>query len=204
MKKFKPLLLWGLSLTIVFAFITCQTEAYHTNKIPEMEFEVLPANLGNAYEHPESGLKIQIPKGCIPVQGDFSKIMPDSIIPYPINIKAVFQDTSSQTLVVLSDISQLGAVDFSKMQQNPNTYLNKKSEWQEIKAVVYLYKKQKITQFLLQNSSLVNLKLLIYEGVHRKNQIDYFIPRQVYNTQAKLIESSIGSISFDKENYQAL
>lgn len=204
MIKLKSLLQWGLFLVLSFAAINCQTESYPTNKVPKMEFEVLPANLGYTSEHPDLGLKIQIPKGCNAVEGDFSEIMPESIIPYPLNIKAVFQDTSNQTLVVISDISQLGSLDFSKMQQNPNVFLNKKSEWQEIKPVTYLHKKQKITQFLLQNAALVNLKLLIYEGVHKKTQIDYFIPRQAYNAQAKLIESSIGSISFDEDNYQAL
>lgn len=198
-QKIRPYIL----LIILFVFFqNCQRERSKINSLPEMEFEVIPTNLGLTYQD-SLGFKFNPPKGCSLVKEDYSLINYDTILTYPFEVKAAFLDSLTQTIVVVSDISKLLEKDYLKILKAPKQFFDKKKEWTEIKTAQFSFRKQIITQFLLQNSSLVNFKLLLYEGIKNRYQIDYFIPTNHYSSQAKLIESSIGSIRLNSKNLKS-
>jgi hypothetical protein len=183
---FKTLMVTGF-LTVLLACNLLQS--------PEMKFEIDHHLLGMHEKIPALKVSYHVPAG-------FSKLADTAFSKHnknilsrkekDISISAVYQDTTTGALMILSRVSEDQWEQYHEFVDNtPASPLA--LEWNHVNATTFTYHQFDVQQWLLQDLEWVNFRLLF-----NKNssffQVDYLIPTLKYDKEiARIIESSIGS-----------
>ena len=181
-------------MLIVTAFLTILL-ACNLLQTPEMKFDVNHTLLGLHEKNPALKVNYHVPAG-------FSKLsdttFPDRNKNIPsqkeegITISAVYQDTTTGALMILSQVNEDQWEQYHGFVDNTSAS-PLALEWNHVNATTFTYNKFDVQQWLLQDLEWVNFKLLFNKNASFF-QVDYFVPTLKYDKEiARIIESSIGS-----------
>ena len=183
---FRTLMVIGF-LTILLACNLLQS--------PEMKFDVHHNLLGLYEKNPVLKVNYHVPVG-------FSKLSDATFSDHNKNIlgqkeegiaiSAVYQDTTTGSLMILSRVSEDQWEQYHDFVDN--TLASPLAlEWNYVNATTFTYNKFDVQQWLLQDLEWVNFRLLFNKNASFF-QVDYLIPTLKYDQEiARVIESSIGS-----------
>ncbi len=189
-----------LFLLISVLFISCSNK--DTKASDTIFFEVDSLLLDEKYYDEISHISFNPPKKWKPISSEMlemlqkkAKIVADTGLYEVIPIK-VFENPSINSFCFFSCINEL----------NPNTtgeeiYISEiKERYSDhtIKEGSYVYHDLDIEQLIIFDKETVIIKLLIDSGNDNLFQLDYIIPKKYYEENIRVIESSIGSLKYEK------
>lgn len=168
----------------------------------EMEFTVDPELLGDAIHLDEKGIGFRPPREWTQLSDEIfdeavqqlkqAQTDHESFSIHPVNI--FLHHRHGGTLIV-SEISTAESFsDPSEMVDAFHKKLEDRFEGQDVRETVFLKDGINFHQYLIQSQDNVNFKFLFCNAADELFQVDYVIPRSVYFSESKAIESSIGSI----------
>lgn len=189
MRNDKP----SASLLLVLMLL-CIIVACKRNMSESMQFQVNPKLLGTHQQDTVLGIQYASPLG-------FSTSHQELAIRQgamhnageEVEVRAVYQDESTQAYMILSAISQNR---WDQLATSASQEEFSSEVWTNMHSTAYNYKDFEVQQWLLQNTEWVNFKLIFRTKEDRFFQLDYLLPSSMYNEQtAKAVESSIGSFN---------
>jgi hypothetical protein len=107
----------------------------------------------------------------------------------------VFLNAQSQSMCVVSQLDSVDITQGKKLLTELETEYRARLPAATIEHTVFLKEEFRVHQIMMSNQQLVLIKLLIDAFGVPVFEIDYVVPQQVYTSQARAIESSIGSIN---------
>ena len=99
-------------------------------------------------------------------------------------------------LLIISQV-QSKAENFSYIPPNYIEILSQQFSIKDIPSLKFPINKVPILQYLINTDEYVIIRIFV--GKNLNYQLDYIIPRNIYEKELKKIESSIGSINKQKE-----
>ena len=193
-------LLFAVSIFFIhFSFFSCSSDTRPANdrSIPLMEFVVDQALLGDVFRDSTLNVEFQPPARWTKADAQTKEMVAaliDSLSRYPVRLTEIFYDSASQSVAVLSDLSEVDTELYGKITSEYEQVFNAGKTWDDVKMATFRFNNLTAHQLLLQNQQMVNFKLLFFKNLDNKFQVDYIVPRQVYAEKVRHIESSIGSI----------
>ncbi len=162
----------------------------------QMEFSVVEALLDPAVQLEHPAFSIRPPKDWAeldssrvgPLGGILSAQLDSSFLLCP---ERVFLNPATGSALFLSSWSTDSSRSWKQVEAQQRARLDELAAGRSIKHDSFVLADQACLQSLIQDSALVNFKLLLACGV----QLDYLVPRTVYESQVELIESSLGSVN---------
>lgn len=187
----------SLNITLVALLLFCsKSDRLPSEKVTELAFEVDSIKLELASVDQNLGIQFNSPKGwtLIPQKLFEAFSQQDSTIflkgsDFALAPISIFLNQDSKSLLYISQMR--GIQDSVSIDGYKNLIQGKFSP---TKAGDFLKDNILFTQYLIQNESRVNFKLLFFNSKNQLIQFDYIIPKDVYLSELKAIESSIGSI----------
>lgn len=186
-----------LSIFLLFPSCSSDTRSANDRSIPEMEFAVDKTLLGDVFRDSALQVEFHPPARWIkadPRTKEMMAVVIDSLNPYPLRIKEVFYDSTSQSMALLSDLSGARVETRDKIIGDYEQVFNAGKMWNDVKMATFRFNDLTTDQLLLQNQQMVNFKLIFFKNRDIPFQVDYIVPRQTYAEKVRYIESSIGSI----------
>lgn len=183
------------SITLLFLSVALLASCSASeSKKNDLEFDVNQKLLGEIFTDSVSGIAIQIPigwKNSSRFTNDTLKAKLDRLHLDSLG-KTMYLDSAQQASLLISKINE--GEDLQLTYQNPDSIYNRTNQWASITKSEFTLNGMRTYQFLLQNKSIVNFKLLITNSSKKTIMLDYIVERTVYLKQVKKIESSIGSV----------
>jgi len=193
-------MLFLLFLTLIVGCVSHKND--DSDRPDEMEFNIDPELLGSTVHLDEKGISFQPPREWTQLSDEIfdeavrqlKQFQTDheyfSI--HPVNI---FLHPRHGSTLIISEISADESFsDPSEMIERFHKKLEDRFEDQNVRETVFLKDGIYFHQYLIQSQDKVNFKLLFYNAAADLFQVDYVVPRSVYLSESRAIESSIGSI----------
>jgi hypothetical protein len=186
-----------LALLLVMG-LSCSNSAPPAEEPPLlMAFTLSPHLLGESFSLAEPAFSFQAPAGWDKVDstrlGQLAGLLREdqdqSVI---LNLEAVFLDARQGCTLVLSRWQSDSVRTWREEERRQRQRLDERFAGKALQHATYLLQDQLCLQSLVQDSLIVNFKLMLANGL----LLDFLVPRQIYETQVELIESSLGSMSF--------
>jgi hypothetical protein len=193
----------ALLLLILLSITGCtQSGEERVGRPIELIFDINPELLDEIIRLDDKGVGFQPPKEWRPLSDEVfgeavSQIMQSVSETDLFSIRPLYvflhHDHNSSLIVsvITSDSTFTSPSDFAKsyrLELSGRLYDNDYKETEFLKDGIHFY------QYLIQSDDIVNFKFLFQNRTGELFQLDYIVPRAVYATESKAIESSIGSI----------
>ncbi len=196
MFRLSGLFIFLTTFVFVFALYCSRQDQDSSKRIAELTFEVDSTKLELTSVDQNLGIQFNSPKGwalapktlfeafskqdsSIFLEGAGFKITPISI----------FLNQESKSLLY---ISQMREIQDSASVDKYKGFIQR--TFSPTKVGDFLKDNILFTQYLIQDEIRVNFKLLFFNSKNQLIQFDYIIPKDVYLSELKAIESSIGSV----------
>ena len=190
---------------LLFTFLAivvlgCQSS---TQSIPQMEFKLNPEFLeASVIRDASFKVQYQVPKDWALVDTLSEAVLEQvssKIDQYDLKIKQVYFNGSLGCFLIVSDLSDFKLEEGEQLQLKVEATLEASKRWSAPQYTQFQYNDFIVDQFLLQDGSLVNFKLIFYQDRPQPFQFDYILSRENYDRNlAQAVESSIGSIRIIK------
>lgn len=162
----------------------------------QLQFAVVEALLGPPVQLESPRLSLRPPKEWAEVDsnrvrllgGQVAQPQDSSFLLTPVR---VFLDPATGCALFVSTWSADSAHTWKQVEAQQRARLDEAAAGRQIKHDSFILAEQSCLQSLIQDSLRVNFKLLLAGGV----QLDYLVPRTIYESQVELIESSLGSVT---------
>lgn len=119
-----------------------------------------------------------------------------------------FTNVKDTSLMLIIDISNIDSKIYENLKVNYKSLLNQNNNWSDIQFQEFKHNCFKIEQYVLQNSALLNFRLICY-NYNNFNQplieVLFFINRKNIEKNIRSVESSIGSLkclTYKNLNYE--
>jgi hypothetical protein len=190
-----PIVLVKLS---IFFIIACNTDDFD-QKNDAMQFYVDTSLLANSIYLENSNISLRPPVDWVSISNDemehLSKTIQEGENIFQINLKNAYKSPEGALLIITQVSSKIKNFGYI-----PPDYVELLSEQFNIENVlfdIFDIHKVPIRQYLINTKEVVIFKLFIWANTDY--QLDYIIPKNIYEKELKKIESSIGSINKKKE-----
>ncbi len=184
----KQFLLSALVLLGLFSLEGCKTS---TKSV--MKFEINPDLLGSTKNDTVLWISYAAPAEFAPSAEEESIKQQGEMRNEGVKILTVYQDNRSQAFMIVSSLTENLWHEFKNQVDKPQKGMSS-NVWQTMNATAFEYNTFSVQQWLLQNTSWINFKLMYQSKNKNYFQVDYLIPVAFYDEHiAKAIESSIGS-----------
>ena len=185
-----PIIIVKLS---IFFIISCNTDDFD-QKNDAMQFYVDTSLLANSIYLENSNISLRPPVDWVPISNDemerLSKTIQGGENIFQIKLKKAYNSPEGALLIITQVSSKIKNFGYI-----PPDYVELLSEQFNIENVpfdIFDIHKVPIRQYLINAKEVVIIKLFI--SANTDYQLDYIIPRNIYEKELKKIESSIGSI----------
>lgn len=186
----KRIPLFAFVLLCLLSFSACNPSAQQA-----MKFQVNPALLGKI----EQDTMLQI---AYAAPTSFTRFSDEATIKQRqkemqqeegVDILTVYQDESTQAFMIVSTMTRNRWDELHEQVRQPEPDMPSRV-WSTVSATAFEYNTFSVLQWLLQNQTWVDFKLMYKSKDNRYFQVDYLIPNAAYDENfARAIESSIGS-----------
>ena len=194
-KYIKPIIV--LKLSILF-LISCHAEELD-EKSNFMQFNVDVKLLSTSIYLDSTNISLRPPIGWDLILHSEFKQLSESIHDgnniFDINLNKAFKSMDG-ALLIISQV-QSKAENFSYIPPNYIEILSQQFSIKDIPSLKFPINKIPILQYLINTDEYVIIRIFV--GNNLNYQLDYIIPRHIYEKELKKIESSIGSINKQKE-----
>lgn len=198
-KIFRRLIL----LFILLIFGCTSNDSGDSKHLEVFKFNVDPELLGDPVHLDTHGIGFNPPIGWSPLADDMLKEVKetlyntqsdDPVFTYlPLH---VFLNEVNGSVMIVSEIkiSETHGISTEIIDEIRSVIVRQSNE-KNIKEAKFIKDGIIFNQFLIQGDDTVNFKFIFLNEAHDLFQIDYIVPRAVYLSESKAIESSIGSIN---------
>ena len=184
------------SLLAALALVSCSPSAQDAPEEPAvMRFTVVDALLGPPVRLEDPPFEIRPPKDWLPLDslrvarlGSSMNVGGDAS--FRLEPQRVFMDPASGGVLFVTRWHADSAATWKQVADRQREMLDANKVGREVSHDSFVLAGQLCQQSLVQDSIRVAFKLLLACGF----QLDYVVPRSVYETQVELIESSLGSV----------
>lgn len=183
---------------------SCSTSSQPANEAPTvMTFSVVEALLGAPVQLPGQGLSLRPPKEWLPLDSlRVAELAPaltaheDST--FRLTAERVFLDPANGCALFVCSWRADSGRTWKDVEAWQRAHLPAGDAGRSVKHDAFILAEQPCLQSLIQDSARVNFKLLLSCGI----QLDYLVPRHIYESQVELIESSLGSVTLQSVTTQ--
>jgi len=183
----------------IFLLISCNADDFDQKNEP-MQFNVDTSLISTSIYLEDSNILLRPPIGWDEISDiefeQMSKSIQDSKNIFNIHLKKAFKSAEG-ALLIISRI-QSKADNFGYIPPDYIELLTDQFNVEHIPFDVFEINQLPIRQYLINSPIVVIFKLFVSSA--SDYQIDYIIPKRIYENELKKIESSIGSINKQKEN----
>lgn len=194
-----------LVFTVFICCSGCGLNNESSKVITEAEFNV-DSSLLNPLPTTDSILNISIgiPRDWELMDDEFRSSLKSSLIISDYKnseLRNGYINRVDSSIMLLIDISGIDNSVFSSLKNNYVEVLNANGMWTDVQLQEFVYKSFRIEQYVLQNTQLLNFKLICYDrevpgAISPKFELLYFLNRKDLANNIKSVESSIGSIEY--------
>ncbi|MBN1756449.1 hypothetical protein JW877_09590 [bacterium] len=165
----------------------------------QLSFSIDSSLIGEAITDARYGVRFHPPVDWIPLNHELFKQVGEelegqfgdqAIRVFPLYLLTMQDYGCLLSLTQIRNIETGSAPELAEYE----SMLNQKFRGEQISKTQFTKGKIKFTQFLIKHQNMVNFKLLFYNQKGDLLQVDYVLPFQVYASEIKSIESSMGSI----------
>jgi len=178
----------------MFFIISCNTDDFN-QKNDAMQFYVDTSLLANSIYLENSNISLRPPADWVSISNDemehLTKTIQGGENIFQINLKNAYKSPEGALLIITQVSSKIKNFGYI-----PPDYVELLSEQFNIENVpfdIFDIHKVPIRQYLINTKEVVIFKLFI--SGNTDYQLDYIIPKNIYEKELKKIESSIGSIN---------
>ena len=196
-------ILFCVCLITIFCVAGCKNQNSNSGSFKQMTFNIDSTQIGEQLALTEYKLKLNPPVNMEKSEEFFKRLSAN--IEQTDKTENIF---AAKPIAVLADkkLNILVISCIELYQKNPSEdgvktvseMIKKQFKSNNVKAAEFYKGDIKITQFLIQDSVNVIFKLLLTNPAKQIIQLDYVMPQVTYQNEIKAIESSIGTIKFDK------
>jgi len=184
------------SLLVALALASCSPSAQDAPVEPAvMRFTVVDALLGPPVRLEDPPFEIRPPKNWLPLDslrvarlGASMNLGGDAS--FRLEPRRVFMDPASGGVLFVTRWQADSTATWKQVEERQRQVQDTTVVGRRVQHDSFVLAGQSCLQTLVQDSLMVGFKLLLACGV----QLDYVVPRTVYETQVELIESSLGSV----------
>ena len=178
----------------MFFIISCNTDDFN-QKNDAMQFYVDTSLLANSIYLENSNISLRPPADWVSISNDemehLTKTIQGGENIFQINLKNAYKSPEGALLIITQVSSKIKNFGYI-----PPDYVELLSEQFNIENVpfdIFDIHQVPIRQYLINAKEVVIIKLFI--SANTDYQLDYIIPKNIYEKELKKIESSIGSIN---------
>ncbi len=190
-----PIVVVKLSM---FFIISCNTDDFNQKKVG-MQFYVDTSLLANSIYLENSNISLKPPIDWILISEEestqLSIAIKDGDNIFEILLSNVFKSKNGALMIISQVQSKVN--DFGYIPPDYKELLTQQFNIKDIPSLKFPINEIPILQYIINTDEYVIIRLFV--GSHIKFQLDYIIPRNIYEKELKKIESSIGSINKQKE-----
>jgi len=190
-----------LIINLVFSLTQgCKNKNHNENNNPaELTFKVNQSLLGEKYVDKYLGFSFLPPKSCLQMSEAMVQKVKDQLKKeytitnsYVIEPHQFFLNKNDRFACLISILTTVSNVDstISKYQQAIFAY----SKNSQVTQAIFLHNGFRIYQSLIISKDIIHFKLVVPQSSNKSFQIDYVIPKTIYQDELEAIESSIGSL----------
>ena len=197
-----------LLLFIISACTSCSSDdtSENTNNIPELQFDIDTTKLGETYRRDDYGIMLYPPKGWDLVSAEvlqqFKKQLSKNISAQEVSFEPIdmFFNEENQSILSIAHIIEVNKQRTTEQDllKNYRELLTSKINSSQLKKGEFFKDGIHFVQFLIQDGERVIFKLLLQNSKKQVIELDYIILQNVYNSEVKAVESSIGTIDLIK------
>jgi hypothetical protein len=194
-KYIMPIVVVKLSMLFI---ISCNADDYE-QKDETMQFYVDTSLLSTSIYLEDSNISLRPPLGWDAISDiefeQLSKSIQNGDNIFDIRLNRVFKSVDGALMIISQVQSKL--YNFGYVPPDYVDLLSEQFNIENIPTLKFPINKIPIIQYLINTDDFVIIRFFI--GSNISYQIDYIIPRNIYEKELKKIESSIGSINKQKE-----
>ncbi len=190
-----PIVVVKLSM---FFIISCNTDDFNQKKVG-MQFYVDTSLLANSIYLENSNISLKPPIDWILISEEestqLSIAIKDGDNIFEILLSNVFKSKNGALMIISQVQSKVN--DFGYIPPDYKELLTQQFSIKDIPSLKFPINEIPILQYLINTDEFVIIRIFIDSIANY--QIDYIIPRNIYEKELKKVESSIGSINKTKE-----
>jgi len=188
--------LLAVALLLGLALASCSPSAEEPQAEPAvMRFTVIDALLGPPVRLEDPAFEIRPPKDWLPLDslrvgqlGASMNLGGDAA--FRLEPRMVFMDPAAGSVLFVTRWHADSSASWKQVEARQRQVQDTTMVGRTVQHDAFVLAGQSCLQTLVQDSLMVGFKLLLACGV----QLDYVVPRAVYDSQVELIESSLGSV----------
>ena len=194
---------YGVIVALITFVVCIKNEANKKQEIEELSFAVNPSLLGPEYKNRELGFSFSPPRGWEKMPQETvekaKKHLEQTTKPsagVSVDLEQFFLDRKSGASCVISRLSKISLDSLGML--NLNTYKSDiiaKFPNSKVREGQFALQDFLVHQILIMSENTVSFKLIFPRTSKKSFQLDYVVPRAIYEENVEAIESSIGSLS---------
>lgn len=190
---------------VLISCVGCGPDREPSEVVTEAEFNV-DSSLLKSHSVLDSALNLSIgiPMDWSLLDEEFENMLKSNLL---INdyknseMRFGYINKADTSIMILIDVRGIDSSVFLSLKNNYIEILNANSIWTDVQLQEFVYKSFRIEQYVLQNTQLLNFKLICYDrevpgSTSPKFEILYFLNKKDLESNIKSVESSIGSIEY--------
>ena len=182
----------------MFFMISCNADDFD-QKSDAMQFNVDTNLLSTSVYLENSNILLRPPIDWVPISSDEMERLSETIQGgnniFSINLKKAYKSPEGALLIITQVNSKTN--NFSYIPPDYVELLSEQFNIEEVPFDIFKIHQVPIRQYLIDAKEVVIFRLFI--SADTDYQLDYIIPKKIYEKELKKIESSIGSINKTKE-----
>jgi hypothetical protein len=186
--------------TLIFSLTQgCKNKNHNeNNNLAELTFKVNQSLLGKKYVDKYLGFSFLPPKSCLQMAEVTVQKVKDQLKKeytntnsYVIEPHQFFLNKNDKFACLVSILTTFSNVDstISKYQK----VIIAESKNSQVTQAIFLHNGFRIYQSLIISTDIIHFKLVVPQSSNKTFQVDYVIPKTIYQDELEAIESSIGS-----------
>lgn len=195
--RFFQLLLYGI---IISGFVGCDSPNAQKQPYENLVFKVDKTRLEPAVEDTTLRIKVAAPKNWKKIDDSMLAQVINELDTQPtpelqIVPRWIFLDKSSQAMCIVSKLNGVEIAPDETLLKTLTTAYQNQFPNATVRQAVFMKDAFRIHQLMVIAADFIRIKLICDAPETLVFEVDYRVPRDVYQTELRAIESSIGSIN---------